>query len=37
VRAAVLWRQTGGKRWHLLLRRQMLRDNLTRLQGKPQL
>jgi high frequency lysogenization protein len=37
VRAAVLWRQTGGKRWHLLFRRQMLRDNLTRLQGKPQL
>lgn len=37
VRAAVLWRQTGGKRWHLLLRRGRLRDNLTRLLGKPEL
>lgn len=25
IRSAVLWRQTGGKRWHLLVKRQQIR------------
>jgi high frequency lysogenization protein len=31
VRAAVLWRQVGGKRWHLLLLRKRLAQNVERL------
>jgi high frequency lysogenization protein len=31
VRAAVLWRQVGGKRWHLLLRRRRIARDLEAL------
>lgn len=31
VRAAVLWQQVGGRRWHLLLRRKALLDSANRL------
>jgi len=31
VRAAVLWRQVGGKRWHLLLRRKRIARDLEAL------
>lgn len=31
VRAAVLWRQVGGKRWHLLLRRKRITRDLEAL------
>lgn len=31
VRAAVLWRQTGGRRWHLVLKRNRFRDEARRL------
>lgn len=34
VRAAVLWRQIGGKRWHLLLQRKRLARDVTRLLHK---
>jgi high frequency lysogenization protein len=31
VRAAVLWRQVGGKRWHLLFHRKRIASDVTRL------
>lgn len=31
IRSAILWRQTGGSRWHLLLSRKKLLDGLDRL------
>lgn len=31
VRAAVLWQQRGGRRWHLLFRRSRIRHDITRL------
>ncbi len=34
IRAAVLWRQIGGKRWHLLLQRKRLARDVTRLLHK---
>jgi high frequency lysogenization protein len=34
VRSAVLWRQVGGKRWHLLLRRKRIAHDVTRLLHK---
>lgn len=34
VRAAVLWRQVGGKRWHLLFQRKRLARDVTRLLHK---
>ncbi|MEY4642371.1 MAG: high frequency lysogenization protein, partial [Pseudomonadota bacterium] len=34
VRAAVLWRQVGGKRWHLLLQRKRIARDVTRLLHK---
>lgn len=35
VRAAVLWRQVGGRRWHLLLRRRRIARSVTLLQHHP--
>lgn len=34
VRAAVLWRQVGGKRWHLLFQRKRITRDVTRLLHK---
>lgn len=34
VRAAVLWRQVGGKRWHLLLQRKRIARDVNRLLHK---
>lgn len=31
IRAAVLWRQVGGKRWHLIFQRKRLARDVTRL------
>lgn len=31
IRSAVLWRQVGGKRWHLLLRRKLIAENIEQL------
>ncbi len=31
IRAAFLWRQLGGRRWHLLFRRKLIADQATRL------
>jgi high frequency lysogenization protein len=33
IRSAVLWRQSGGKRWHFLLSRKRLRSALENLAG----
>lgn len=33
IRAAMLWRQVGGRRWHLLLIRSRLRPSLKKLSG----
>lgn len=35
VRAAWLWRQTGGRRWHLLFRRGSIRRHLAQLTPAP--
>lgn len=34
VRAAVLWRQVGGKRWHLIFQRKRISRDVTRLLHK---
>jgi len=34
IRAAVLWRQVGGKRWHLLFQRKRIARDVTRLLHK---
>ena len=34
VRAAVLWRQVGGKRWHLIFQRKRIARDVTRLLHK---
>lgn len=34
VRAAWLWRQLGGRRWHLILRRSNMRQSLAELQAQ---
>ena len=34
IRSAVLWRQVGGKRWHLLFRRKHIASNIEDLLGK---
>ena len=34
IRAAVLWRQVGGKRWHLLLQRKRIARDVNRLLHK---
>ncbi|MDO6805406.1 DUF489 family protein, partial [Wenyingzhuangia sp. 1_MG-2023] len=31
IRAAILWRQVGGRRWHLLLRRKQYLNALAQL------
>lgn len=31
IRAAVLWRQTGGRRWHLIFKRRLLLETANRL------
>jgi len=33
IRAAMLWRQVGGRRWHLLFFRSRLRPSLKKLAG----
>jgi high frequency lysogenization protein len=33
IRAAVLWRQVGGKRWHLLLRRKQISNTIEQLRN----
>lgn len=36
IRAALLWRQLGGRRWHLILRRNQVLQQLHRLQSSLQ-
>lgn len=31
IRAAVLWHQLGGRRWHLLFQRKQMRESITRI------